>query len=77
MVRTATDRVRLAPADWGGLFSLAITVMALLVTTLYQVHNLAVTSSERMVRLEPEVANLKSEVSLLQSDIRMLAKRSG
>lgn len=74
MVRVAQDRVRLAPSDWGGLLSLALTLSALVGTAIYQVNALAVNSRVRMARLETEIAHLKSEVSVLQSDVRRLAR---
>ena len=74
MVRVTKDCVRLAPADWGGLLSLALTLSVLVATIIYQVHSLAVNSRVRMVRLETEIAHLKSDVSALKIDIRQLAK---
>ncbi|QDT70487.1 hypothetical protein MalM25_34350 [Planctomycetes bacterium MalM25] len=77
MVRTPEnpDRVRLAPADWGGLCSLALASLTLAGATLYKVHEVAQTNRERLAAVDAELAGLKQSVSLLQSDVRVIARR--
>ncbi|MGL4512315.1 MAG: hypothetical protein ACRCT8_04435 [Lacipirellulaceae bacterium] len=72
-----TDRVRLAPADWVAIASLALAILTLVGATLYSVYDLAATSRERLARLEAELGHVKSDVRLLQNDVRTLALRSG
>ena len=69
------NRVRLAPADWGGLCSLAVALAALVCTTLYKVHELSASHRERLVRIELELAHVKSDVNHLQDDVRTLVGR--
>ena len=76
MVRTADNRVRLAPADWGGLCSLALAIITLLGATLYKVHEIAQTNRERLAAVDAEVSAMKQSVALLQADVRELARRS-
>ena len=75
MVRTRDDRVRLAPADWGGLCSLAWAILSLGGATLWKVHEIAQTNRERLAAVDAELAGLKQSVRLLQSDVRDLARR--
>lgn len=72
MVRVSRDRVRLAPADWGGLCSLALAVLTLLGATLYKVHDVAAAERVRQTRVELELAHLKSQVDQLQRDVQSL-----
>lgn len=74
MVRTQGNRVHLAPTEWGGLISLAVAIMTLVGATLWQVHDLAASNRERLARFETEITHLKSDVSLMQSDIRVLVR---
>ena len=76
MVRTADNQVRLAPADWGGLCSLALAIITLLGATLYKVHEIAQTNRERLAAVDAEVSAMKRSVALLQADVRELARRS-
>jgi hypothetical protein len=72
------NRVRLAPADWGGLCSLAVAIAALVGTTLYKVHELSASHRERLVRIESELTHVKSEINHVQEDVRtLIARRSG
>lgn len=71
----STERVRLAPADWGGLCSLTIAILSLVGATLYQVHDLAATNRATQVRFEIEITNLKAQVRRLQEDVRELIRR--
>jgi hypothetical protein len=66
------NRVRLAPADWGGLCSLALAIAALVGTTLYKVHELSASHRERMVRIEIELAHVQSDIAHVQEDVRTL-----
>ncbi|TWT46503.1 hypothetical protein Pla111_15990 [Botrimarina hoheduenensis] len=75
MVRYSSDRVRLAPADWGGLCSLALAILTLVGATLWNVWDLSTTSRERLARVEAELAHLQADVSLLKSDVRVLTGR--
>lgn len=77
MVRVAdkSDRVRLAPADWGGLCSLALAILTLLGATLYKVHEIAQTNRERLAAVDAELGALKWGVELLQSDVRDLSRQ--
>ena len=75
MTLYADNRVRLAPADWGGLCSLAIALAALVGTTLYKVHELSASHRERMVRIELELAHVKSDINHVQEDVRTLIGR--
>ena len=68
------NRVRLAPADWGGLCSLALAILTLVGATLYQVHDSAAADRARQARFETELANLKSHVRRLQDDVRALLR---
>lgn len=74
MVRSADERVRLAPADWGGLCSLALAILTLVAATLWNVWDLSTTSRERLARVEAELSHLKADVALLKSDLRVLAR---
>ncbi len=74
MLRTSENRVHLAPADWGGLLSLALAIMTLVGATLWQVHDLAASNRERLARFETEIAHLKADVSLMKTDIRQLVR---
>ncbi len=74
MVRTSENHVHLAPADWGGLLSLGLAIISLVGATLWQVHDLAATSRERLARFEVEISNLKSDVTLLKTDYRLLLR---
>ncbi len=78
MVRAAdnSDRVHLAPADWGGLCSLALAILSLGGATLYKVHDIAQTNRERLAAVDAELTGLKQSVVMLQVDIRDLARRS-
>lgn len=78
MVRSPNnpEHVRLAPADWGGLCSLALAVLSLCGATLYKVHNIAQTNRERLAAVDAELAGLNRSVGLLQSDVRAIARRS-
>ncbi|QDV76128.1 hypothetical protein [Botrimarina mediterranea] len=78
MVRVAetTDRVRLAPADWGGLCSLALAILSLGGATLYKLYDISQTHRERLAAVDAELAGLKHNVELLQQDVRHLARRS-
>lgn len=77
MVRNSNqpDRVRLAPADWGGLCSLALALLVLAGATLTKVHEVAQTNRERLAAVDAELASLQASVQLLQSDIRTIAQR--
>ena len=75
MTLHADNRVRLAPADWCGLCSLAIALAALVGTTLYKVHELSASHRERMVRIELELAHVKSDINHVQADVRTLIGR--
>lgn len=77
MVRTPEnpDRVRLAPADWGGLCSLALASMTLAGATLYKIHEVAQTNRERLAAVDAELASLQANVQLLQTDLRVIARR--
>lgn len=70
-----SERVRLAPADWGGLCSLALALLSLGGATLYKVYDISQTNRERLAAVDAELAGLKRNVSLLQSDVRDLARR--
>lgn len=70
------DRVRLAPADWGGLCMLALTLLTLAGATLYEVHQTAQTNRERLAAVDAELSALKRSVELLQTDVRALARRN-
>ncbi len=70
------ERVRLAPADWGGLCSLALAILTLVGATLYKVHEIAQTNRERLASVETELTSLQRNVGLLQSDVRDLARRT-
>lgn len=76
MVRSPekSDRVRLAPADWGGLCSLALAILALVGATLHKVHEMAHTNRGRLAAVDAELGALKSRVELLQTDVRELAR---
>ena len=76
MVLTPDNHVRLAPADWGGLCSIALTLLMLVGATLYQVHDLAATNRERLARFEAELTYLKSDVVLLKNDVRLLVRET-
>lgn len=69
------NRVRLAPADWGGLCSLAIAIAALVGTTLYKVHELSASHRERLVRIEIELAHVQSDIAHVQEDVRTLIEK--
>lgn len=72
MVQKETlKRVRLAPADWGGLCSLALTILMMLAATLYQVHDLAATDRVQQARFDAELGHLKAQVRQLQVDVRL------
>jgi hypothetical protein len=75
MTLRADNRVRLAPADWGGLCSLAIAIAALVGTTLYKVHELSASHRERLVRIEIELAHVKSDIEHVQDDVQTLIKK--
>lgn len=75
MVRTKHDRVRLTLADWGGLCSLALALATLISATLYKVHEVAQTNRERLAAVDAELAALRRNVTLLQSDVRQIARR--
>lgn len=74
MVRTKDDRIRLAPADWGGLCSVALTVVTLAAATLYKVHEVAQTNRERLAAVDAEIAAVRRSVALLQADVREIAR---
>lgn len=74
MVRLSHDRVRLAPADWGGLCSLAVALSTLVGATLYQVHDMAADARVRQARFEAELSHLKTEVKQLKTDVRTLLR---
>lgn len=77
MTLSPTNRVRLAPADWGGLCSLALALAALVGTTLYKVHDLSATHRERLARIESELSHVQSDIEHLQADLRtLIARRS-
>lgn len=69
-----TERVRLAPADWGGLCSLTLAILTLVGATLFQVHDLAAADRARQARFETELTNLKAQVRRLQDDVRTLLR---
>lgn len=69
-----SDRVRLAPADWGGLCSLALAILTLVSATLYQVHDLAAADRARQARVDAELNHLKAQVQQLQADVRELLR---
>ncbi|TWT96762.1 hypothetical protein Pla108_25360 [Botrimarina colliarenosi] len=69
------DRVRLGPADWGGLCSLALAILSLGAATLYKVHDIAQTNRERLAAVDAELAGLKHNVGLLQTDLREISRR--
>jgi type II secretory pathway component PulJ len=77
MVRVAdtADRVRLAPADWGGLCSLALAILSLGGATLYKLYDISQTHRERLAAVDAELSGLKHNVGLLQQDVRDLADR--
>lgn len=75
MVRTSDNRVRLAPADWGGLCSIALTIVTLVAATLYTVNEIAVTNRQRLAAIDAELISLQRSINLLQSDLRNLARR--
>lgn len=77
MTRTAHDRVRLAPADWGGLCSLALTLVTLVGATLLKVHDMAADARGRQTRFETELGHLKTQVTRLQDDVRLLLRSGG
>lgn len=76
MVRVAenNDRVRLAPADWGGLCSLALAILTLVGATLHKVHEMAHTNRVRLAAMDAELEALLSGVELLQVDVRELSR---
>jgi len=76
MVRTpdSPERVRLAPADWGGLCSLALAILTLVGATLYKVHEIAQTNRERLAAVDAELRSVRQSVGLLQTDVRELAR---
>lgn len=76
MVRSAKqpDRVRLGPADWGGLCSLALTIVSLGGATLHKVHDIAIQSRERLAAVDVELAGLRRSIVVLQADVRELAR---
>lgn len=65
-----SDRVRLAPADWGGLCSLALAILMLVSATLYQVHDQSAADRAREARVDVELRHLKEQVRQIQEDIR-------
>lgn len=75
MVRVSQDRVRLASADWGGLCSLALTVVMLVGATLYKVHDTAAAVRAREARIDAELDHLDYQVKRLQQDVRLLLAR--
>lgn len=72
MVRTNGNRVYLDSAEWCGLISLAVAIMTLVGATLWQVHDLNASNRERLAKFEIEITHLKSDVSLMQADFRLL-----
>lgn len=68
------DRVRLGPADWGGLCSFALVMLTLAASTLYQVHSLAHSNGRRLAAVDAELSAIKQNIALLQTDIRAIAK---
>ncbi|TWT91008.1 hypothetical protein Mal64_14070 [Pseudobythopirellula maris] len=73
MVRVSSqERVRLAPADWGGLCTVALTILAMVAATFYQVHDLAAANRVKQARFEIELTHLKNDVKVLQADVRLL-----
>lgn len=75
MTRISYDRVRLAPADWGGLCSLALTVLMLVGATLYKVHDAAAAVRARQARIDAELGHLDTQVKRLQQDVRLLLRK--
>jgi hypothetical protein len=69
------DRVRLASADWGGLCSVALTVVSLAGATLYKVHEISVHNRERLVAVDTELAGIRRSIAVLQDDVRDIARR--
>lgn len=65
-----SDQVRLAPADWGGICSLALALASLAGATLYRVHDLAAENRVRQARIDLELGYLKGDVQQLQADVR-------
>lgn len=72
MVRVAetTERVRLAPADWGGLCSLALTIVVLACGTLYKMHELSGDSRVRQALLDANNERARREMTLLRAELR-------
>lgn len=75
MTRTVPEQVRLAPADWGGLCSLALAILTLVGATLYKVHETANANRARLAAVDAELESLQLNVRLLQSDLRAVARR--
>lgn len=75
MTRVTHDRVRLAPADWGGLCSLALTLAMLVGATLYKVHDAAAAVRARQARIDAELSHLDAQVQRLQQDVRQLLRK--
>lgn len=64
----------MAPADWGGLCSLALAILTLVGATLWNVWDLSTSSRERLARVEAELSHLKADVALLKSEVRVLTR---
>lgn len=76
MVRTSDNQVRLAPADWCGLGSIALAVFTLLGATHYKLHEIAQSNRQRLAAVEADVTGVKRSVTLLQADVRVIARRA-
>lgn len=76
MVKNRQGQVRLAPADWGGLLALAVTMLGMIGATLFQVHDLNAASRARQAVFENELGHLQTDVRTLKTDVRTLLRKA-
>lgn len=70
MTRQPSGSVTLSNADRIGLATLALLLASLVGATLYQVHDLAAATRERLARNEEAIEHLECDVASLEIDLR-------
>ena len=66
--------VSLSASNWLTLIALALTIISLVISTLWNVYDLAAETRSDNATFKADIDNLKREVSAIQADVRELVK---